>query len=52
MTQLKTVAINQNLILQAIAFLDQFPANPMAKMLRDQFSYALKQEDSSEADRL
>jgi len=50
--QLKTnaVAINRNLLLQAIAYLNQHP-DQMSKMLADQFRYALNQHDANGGDR-
>lgn len=39
-----TVAVNRNLLLQALSYLQQHP-DPMARMLIEQFRFALCQED-------
>lgn len=36
------VSVSKNLLLQAIACLEQYPGDPMAKMLRQQMLYALQ----------
>jgi hypothetical protein len=36
--------VPKNLLLQAIACLEQYPRDPMAKMLRQQMLYALQEQ--------
>jgi hypothetical protein len=45
-----TVAVNRNLLLQAISYLKQHD-DPMSKMLTQQFQFALCQEALSEPDK-
>jgi len=42
------VIVSKNLLLQAIAYLEQYPNDPMAKMLREQMRYALQEQDRNE----
>lgn len=37
--------VSKNLLLQAIAYLEQHPNDPMAKMLREQMRYALQEQN-------